>query len=218
MRGFEITRSEFFDSCQRPYVILQDKKIKFSTACVRKFDKNNCVEFLVNPHEMKFAVRTAGNYKVSYNNLVALSMMDTNEIQELGKKVAQSPLAFIRYSESRKNITGETPAKLPGPVPETPAIKTMPAYDPDAEVAGLTLTIPSWMSSIERTKKTADLNVISPSAKDKLEEALEALQNKVQEMLVMLSSYTFVANQGKEQAAWKQRISAHISPSPSIRG
>lgn len=60
MRGFEITRSEFFDSCQRPYVILQDKKIKFSTACVRKFDKNNCVEFLVNPHEMKFAVRTAG--------------------------------------------------------------------------------------------------------------------------------------------------------------
>ena len=145
-------------------------------------------------------------------------MMDTNEIQELGKKVAQSPLAFIRYSESRKNITGETPAKLPGPVPETPAIKTMPAYDPDAEVAGLTLTIPSWMSSIERTKKTADLNVISPSAKDKLEEALEALQNKVQEMLVMLSSYTFVANQGKEQAAWKQRISAHISPSPSIRG
>ena len=128
----------------------------------------------------------SGNYKVSYNNLVALSMMDTNEIQELGKKVAQSPLAFIRYSESRKNITGETPAKLPGPVPETPAIKTMPAYDPDAEVAGLTLTIPSWMSSIERTKKTADLNVISPSAKDKLEEALEALQNKVQEMLTVI--------------------------------
>ncbi len=33
--------------------------IKFSTACVRKFEKNNKVELLVNPCDMRFAVRTA---------------------------------------------------------------------------------------------------------------------------------------------------------------
>lgn len=52
------------------------------------------------------------------------------------------------------------PTLLPSPVQrraEQPAIKTMPAYDPDAEVAGLTLTIPSWMSSIDRTKSMAHL-------------------------------------------------------------
>lgn len=59
MRGFEITRSEFFDSTKRPYIIFQDKVIKFSTACVRKFEKNNKVELLVNPCDMRFAVRTA---------------------------------------------------------------------------------------------------------------------------------------------------------------
>ena len=59
MRGFEITRSEFFDSHRRPYAVFQDKQIKFSTDCVRKLGKNNMVEFLVNPPEMKFAVRTA---------------------------------------------------------------------------------------------------------------------------------------------------------------
>ena len=58
MRGFEITRSEMFDSVHRPYVIFQDKKIKFSTACIRKFDKNNHIELLVDPINMKFAVRT----------------------------------------------------------------------------------------------------------------------------------------------------------------
>jgi len=68
MRGFEITRSEFFDSCHRPYVLFQDKKIKFSTACVRKFGKNNSVEFLVNPNDMKFAVRTAA--KESRNTVI----------------------------------------------------------------------------------------------------------------------------------------------------
>ena len=59
MRGFEIARSEFFDSHRRPYVTFQDKQIKFSTDCVRKLGKNNMVEFLVNPREMMFAVRTA---------------------------------------------------------------------------------------------------------------------------------------------------------------
>ena len=59
MRGFEIARSEFFDTVHRPYVTFQDKKIKFSTACVRKLGKYNSVEFLVNPIDLRFAIRTA---------------------------------------------------------------------------------------------------------------------------------------------------------------
>lgn len=33
-----------------------------------------------------------------------------------------------------------------------PEIKNLPAYDPDADLKSLTLTIPSWISSINRTK------------------------------------------------------------------
>ena len=62
----------------------------------------------------------------------------------------------------------------------------MPAYDPDAEVAGLTLTIPSWMSSIERTRNMAHLASISPAAKENLQAALPALGEKVQEMLAAI--------------------------------
>ena len=58
LRGFEITRSEFFDSNQRPSITFAEKKIKFSTDCVRKFGNNNYVELLINPIEKKFAVRT----------------------------------------------------------------------------------------------------------------------------------------------------------------
>lgn len=65
----------------------------------------------------------------------------------------------------------------------SPAIKTMPAYDPDAEVAGLTLTIPSWMSSIDRTKSMAHLEAISPAARQNLLAALTELEGKIQEML-----------------------------------
>lgn len=58
LRGFEITRSEFFDSNQRPSITFAEEKIKFSTDCVRKFGNNNYVELLINPIEKKFAVRT----------------------------------------------------------------------------------------------------------------------------------------------------------------
>ena len=57
LRGFEITRSEFFDSYRRPLVTFGDRKIKFSVAIVRKFAEKNYVELLVNPIEQKFAVR-----------------------------------------------------------------------------------------------------------------------------------------------------------------
>ena len=58
LRGFEITRSEFFDSFQRPSVVFTEKKIKFSSNCVRKLGEHNYIELLINPVEKKFAIRT----------------------------------------------------------------------------------------------------------------------------------------------------------------
>ena len=90
---------------------------------------------------------------------------------------------FFRYSESRRCLYFDASAKPGTAAAEQPAIKTMPAYDPDAEVAGLTLTIPSWMSSIDRTKSMAHLEAISPAARQNLLAALTELEGKIQEML-----------------------------------
>lgn len=57
MRGFEVARSEFFDSINHPSVSFSSGKIKFSTPCVRKFGDNNHIELLINPIERKFAIR-----------------------------------------------------------------------------------------------------------------------------------------------------------------
>lgn len=58
----------------------------------------------------------------------------------------------------------------------------MPAFDPDAEVAGLTLTIPSWVGSIERTRTKANLSIVSVQARDKLMDALISLIDKASEI------------------------------------
>ena len=57
LRGFEVARSEFFDSQNRPYISFSEKLVKFSTACVKKFDTRTVIELLINPVEKKFAIR-----------------------------------------------------------------------------------------------------------------------------------------------------------------
>jgi site-specific DNA recombinase len=59
LRGFEVTNATLFDSNRRPYVMFQNKKIKFSTDCVRRFGKDNRVELLIHPGLRIFAVRRA---------------------------------------------------------------------------------------------------------------------------------------------------------------
>lgn len=59
LRGFEVTNAALFDVAKRPYVLFQNKKIKFSADCVRRFGKGNKVELLIHPGAQKFAVRRA---------------------------------------------------------------------------------------------------------------------------------------------------------------
>lgn len=127
-----------------------------------------------------------GSYKVSYRNLVALSEMDGDSLQALNAKFCVDCPGSARHSDPHRNAFGEATAK-PGPHPaETPAIKTMPVYDPDAEVAGLTLTIPSWISSIERTRRIADLDAISTTACQRLSQALRELRACAAQMLTAM--------------------------------
>lgn len=57
LRGFEVTRSEFFDSARRPAVTFSDRRLKFNAPIVKKFGAKNYVEILINPIEQKLAIR-----------------------------------------------------------------------------------------------------------------------------------------------------------------
>ena len=58
----------------------------------------------------------------------------------------------------------------------------MPAFDPDAEVIGLTLTIPSWSSSIDRIVHS-NLENVSDTARLNLHRALLELQDRINTMI-----------------------------------
>lgn len=124
----------------------------------------------------------SGRYKISHSNVVELSRLTPEQIARVSKRIEEMQQPFIQYKKTRSELQGvcvSSPAESPPP----PSIKTMPAFDPDAELTGLTLTIPSWGSLIDRTRIKSNLSIVSRQAKLKLSEALYDLQNKIADIL-----------------------------------
>ena len=103
-------------------------------------------------------------------------------VAQFYRYVKKHPEKFVRYSNTRNAVnTGrrETDSeKYKGP-----SVKDMPAFDPDADINVLTLTIPSWSSSIDRVRNQTDLSIISSHARDGLIKQLYSLVDHVSELL-----------------------------------
>lgn len=65
-------------------------------------------------------------------------------------------------------------------------IKNMPKYDPDMEISGLALTIPTWMGSIARAERKTDMSLATDHAKKKLAVSLMQLEEQIQKTLEAL--------------------------------
>ena len=67
-----------------------------------------------------------------------------------------------------------------------PSVKDMPKHDPDGEVASLSLTIPSWNSSIGRVFNKTNMEDISDKAKKQLRVELMSLRDSIDLILLAI--------------------------------
>ena len=111
--------------------------------------------------------------------------MSPEEMKKVVRKIEVTQQPFVKYNTTRQEVQ-RSRGLFSRVVNTGPSVKDMPAYDPDAEITGLTLTIPSWASSIDRTRSKADLRIVSDKARGRLAEALTELQHKVSDMLTAL--------------------------------
>lgn len=118
----------------------------------------------------------SGRYKISHKNVVELSKLTSEELCKVNKRMNRSHNPYFQYSKTR-NVIQTTP---------TASIKDMPTFDPDAEVTELTLTMPTWVSSIKRTQSNANLNIISTQAREKLTAELNTLIQTAEVMLALI--------------------------------
>lgn len=137
----------------------------------------------------------SGSIKISHENVVALSKLNDDEIKTFGEKMKEKNQPFTRFSGVREELPNRfrrnapvihtPPSSEVNTLPEN-SVKTMPKYDPDSEITGLTLTIPSWVSSIDRAKTKADFSSTSKPAKTKLVGALKDLLGIIMELLTKI--------------------------------
>ena len=123
----------------------------------------------------------SGKYKVSHKGITELANLPAADVQSINRRLERGSPAFVRYQASRREISQ---AKS-DPEPSV-SVKDMPAYNPDAEVTGLCLTIPSWSSSMQRVEQSTDFSAISVPAKKRLQIELLDLQNTAMHLLKIL--------------------------------
>lgn len=129
----------------------------------------------------------SGQTKLSHENIVELAKLSQRELGKISKEVIRNDRNFVGYAAMRRDVEHRhrKPKVIPA-VPSESSIKDMPIFDPDAEISSLTLTIPSWISSMKRTEAIADLEMVSAKAKSKLMYALENLKETADTLLSLI--------------------------------
>lgn len=123
----------------------------------------------------------SGDIRISHEHLLEASKMPLNQLESF---VAQcdNNNSFVPYKGTREIMKNNrsTPMR---PQPPKAEIKNMPKFDPDAEISSLSLTIPSWISSINRVKKVSGITGSTIGAREKLTAILHELRNSIDDML-----------------------------------
>lgn len=123
----------------------------------------------------------SGRMKVSHAALLDMVKLSTEELERINNRVSKTKVPYFSYSTVPTAPTSAEALYAP-PGTTTSSIKDMPAFDPDASITELSLTIPSWINSIRRTEKNTMFEIVSAGAKKKLVDALNELSDTAYEL------------------------------------
>lgn len=156
-----------------------------SRCTVQKYARYaNALEKIRSKNPGMFPKIVSGQYKISHHNVENLSTLTPVEMKKLESRLDNSSASFVQYKGTRAEL---------GKVAEASAaphfgvsVKDMPEYDPDAEIVGLTLTIPSWEGSISRVMQTVQLDQSSQRAKEQLVRCFDSLRSTVAKAITQI--------------------------------
>lgn len=112
---------------------------------------------------------------ISYSCLIAMSKLPPNKLRYIADNISQSGFKLKELIKSI-NVKPDSSRKY------DTSVKITPGYDPDAEISSLSLTIPSWINSIERAHKAMTCQ-ISDAAAGKLFDRLCDLNKSIEQIM-----------------------------------
>ena len=114
--------------------------------------------------------------------------MDEKDIREIKrKKLGRKDVKMRRRNKMDAWDKKRGEESMEDTIQLKTGIKEMPAFDPDMEIKGLTLTIPTWINVIARTERKADMAIVTDSAKEQLAANLARLQEQIDHTLEVIT-------------------------------
>lgn len=154
------------------------KEYHLAEATVRKYGNySKSIDELAKKEPELISDVLTGKIKISQKNISKLSKQPPQVMNNVKAQINNRGRNFISYSNARRVIPTKNIKA---------SIKDMPAYDPDAEISSLALTIPSWISSIERTLSNADFSKTSQKSMAKLKSELIELEYAFNSMILAM--------------------------------
>ena len=123
----------------------------------------------------------SGTIATTRKEIRSYAEMDVNQLTDLCRNrwgLENDKESALRIRERRKRREPEIRANE---IPLTVGVKEMPAYDPDMELRGLTLTIPTWIMAISRVRKKIDQS--TDQGKAQLAQSLTKLEAEIIDLL-----------------------------------
>ena len=137
----------------------------------------------------------SGQLRIKKDDLVTIAGMNQYQIRALTNNLIRQNKTICRSQDvlealSTRDLQNENQRARERRAAQTmatmPSVKDMPAHDPDGEVASLSLTIPSWNSSIDRVFHKTNMQEISTKAKTQLRTELMTLRDSIDLILLAI--------------------------------
>ena len=191
---FRIKRLHFSSKSHISGASIAAKKISeecnVAMATVYKYSAYSSALDIIDEKVPDFVKRVrSGQLWISQANIIELSGLSKEQLLSLNNYLLAEKIEHLSYHDMKRELLWNNYAK-PMLRKESsvsiPSIRNLPQFDPDAEIASLTLTIPSWNSSIERVLKVSDFKIASDTAKYKLKYQLMCLISTTNNILKKL--------------------------------
>ena len=123
----------------------------------------------------------SGTIGATRKEIRSYAEMDVNQLTDLCRTrwgLENDKESALRIRERRRRREPETRINE---IPLKVGVKEMPAYDPDMELRGLTLTIPTWIMAITRVRKK--IGQSTDQGKAQLSQSLTKLEAEIDDLL-----------------------------------
>lgn len=115
---------------------------------------------------------------ISYSCLVTMSKLSSDKLRYIANNISKNGFNL-------KGLIKSINAKPDSSMKYCTSVKVTPGYDPDAEISSLSLTIPSWINSIESVHKAMTCQ-ISDAAAGKLFDKLCDLNKSIEQIMKLV--------------------------------